>query len=356
MPRASTKKRTGTAVQVVKEEVWKKQNHPDSIFPLVVHEAIEAKLVVDPNDSRYDADKDRLRVGFQFGNRVVPSWMPHGTKLEDVSAYDFLTSPKTGLRPGSKTKPHGCSYTTLEYGIHDHSDLCPIFIWKMGMWLGDIITMHVLDLAEPEFDVKNLPGWMRSKVERGIEAWPSKGTPPDIFPFYITPGEGTTGNSVYRVYEVPEDMARRSDPHHPQMWPEKYKKTKEKKYGWTGYPLASQTPKPAVQSTPTPASFSPPAGTRMRCPDCGHWYSYQDLIQHSVICGDPEKVDWAIMCHSDCGCVSLDQASTPKPGFPRPKVKKEEEPHAGLVTPEEEKEVTDANKDGADGVSEEVPL
>lgn len=282
-----------------------------------------------PGQEGYERDKDRMMIGFRYGGKTVPSWLPKDDSVSDITAYDFLTDPKTGLRAGYKDPPSGSATTYLKHGISDYSDLPPLHVWKKGAWLSELLVF-------PDFDLNELPTWVATKARKALSNPASEGKiHPDIYGYYVTSGEGTQGNNIYRVFELPQEACGRKDPHHPLMWPEYLRKpdmgtgTAWKTESWRE-PKPAVVSKPAIASAPATKSFAPPAGVRMRCPGCGHWYTYQDLITHSAICGDVEKQDWAIMCHGDCGCRTLDEAATPKPGFPRPKpAKKEEEKDAG---------------------------
>lgn len=273
-----------------------------------------------PGSDGYVREKDKMMIGFRYGNSTKPAWMPSGTKIEDVTPYEFLTNPRTGKRPGQTMAPHDCANYDLTKGINSWVDLPPLYVWKQGRWLSDLVK-------DPEFDLKALSSWMKSKIERCLESWPSTGVHSDLFPYFVVSGEGTTGNNLYRIYELPMTECGSNQPHHPLMWKESLRKPTETYSGgsnaWKGESWREETNKATygggLATKPVVSTAAPkvPAGVRCRCGECGHWFGYQDLIQHSAICGSEE--DWAIMCHTDCGCATLDQASTPKPGFPRPK-------------------------------------
>ncbi len=279
-----------------------------SYFPYTVR-TFTGKL---PGQPGYDEDKDRLRIGFQYGNLTVPYWMDKSVQMEDITAYDFLTYPKTGMRDGQKIPPHGSQYDDLtDVSNWEWINLPPLQIWREGEWLSKLMW-------EADFDYSDLPFMVKDLAEKAIPEWPPTGVPPEIFGFWVVSGEGTTGNNLYRVYKLPEEIAKRVDPHHPLMWPKKFRPDPPPKtvttYGGS-HPLGRG-------STYTPPKPSPPpipAGVRYRCSGCGHWFSQSDLPGHAMVCGKGEDADWAMMCHSDCGCRTLDEASRPKPGFPRVK-------------------------------------
>lgn len=276
-------------------------------FPLVVR-SYNGKL---PGQEGYEEGKDAMLLGFKYGNSSSPHWMPTGVKKEDVTAYDFLTDPKTGKRAGQALEPHGSTHVGLLHGISNWVDLPPLAIWREGKWLADI-------LWDVNFDESDLPSWLQTKVEHALKDWPKSGCPVSLFPYFVTSGEGTTGNHLYKVYELPSDKCGTTRPHHPMMWPEKDRKPWE--FGRPSeYEVGRVTRSTPTTTTPVKKAPPLPAGLRYRCPDCGHWYDQSDLPGHAQVCGKGEVADWAIMCHRDCGCQNLHEASTPKPGFPRPK-------------------------------------
>jgi hypothetical protein len=315
MPRTKGKNEKAKSTELVVVEI-EGDAEVLGFFPLVVR-SFNGKL---PGSAGYDAEKDQLLVGFRFGNSTTPSWLPYNTKTEEVSSYDFLTDPKTGMRAGQKIPPHGSAYTSLEHGISAWTDLPPLFIWRQGMWVSEI-------LWKKDFDVEDLPSFVKTKALEAMGDWPVSGVPPLLYQYYITSGEGSTGNNLYRVFEIPKELCHQK-PHHPIMWKEEYRKSKIS--DWRTKPTPTTVTKPA--STVTAPKL--PAGLRYRCPTCGHWFDQSDLPGHATVCGKGEDADWAIMCHRDCGCENLDQAAKAKPGFPRPKkeAEKDDGDGAGAVS------------------------
>lgn len=275
-------------------------------FPLIVE--VFAGLI--PGMEGYDAKKDRLMIGYQYGNTTIPSWWKGQGKIEEVTPYEFLTHPSTGMREGQNIAPHGTGFTDLSRGISDWADLPPLEIWQRGTWLSDAIWESNFELDE----VKNT--FIRPKIEKAMTAWPKTGVPIELYDFWITSGEGTTGNNLYRIYELPAEISKKGLPHHPRMWPKKFQ---EKMYQGLGSTPSGYVTGTKTTATTTPKTPTIPAGVRYRCVGCGHWFTLSDLSGHAQVCGKGEDADWAMMCHGDCGCTTLDQASSPKPGFPRVK-------------------------------------
>jgi hypothetical protein len=267
-----------------------------------------------PGQKGYEEKKDQLRTGFQFGGNGVPNWMPKEIKsVKDISAYDFLTNPKTGLRQGQKDPPSGAISHSLERGLNSWHDIPPLWIWNKGEWL--------CDLYEEEknfFDPKDLPIHFQTKIKEAYAKAHGSGIPSELYPYWVTSGEGTAGNYLYRVYLLPNEIAGETRAKHPMLW-KKALKTPKSLFEDTYTKKSSTTP-----------NVSLPFGVRIRCTGCGHWFKENDLPGHAQVCGKGEEVDWAMMCCDECGCRTLDQASTPKPGFPRAKKEepKKEEPSA----------------------------
>lgn len=264
-----------------------------------------------PGEPGYDPEKDRMMIGFQYGNSTVPTWWKGKGKLEEVTPYDFLTNPTTGKREGQTMAPHGSGFTDLSSGISSWSDLPPLHVWAKGTWL----TEAVID---PSFDLDELTNvTVKQKVQKNLLDWPEHGkVPQDLFAYWIVSGEGTTGNNLYRIYELPDSIAKKGLPHHPRMWPKDLQEKKVVSYGGGGTGYGNGY---GGSTATTPKTPSVPAGVRMRCTGCGHWFTMGDLSGHAQVCGKGDDADWAMMCHSDCGCANLDEASTAKPGFPRVK-------------------------------------
>lgn len=284
------------------------------LFPLVVG-SFDGLL---PGQEGYEVEKDRMAIGFVFGNSTIPMWMDKAkVKLDEVSAYDFLTNPSTGYREGQTIPPHSVTKTDLSNGFTTWTDLPPLHIWRGGMYLADAIW-------EPAFKDEDFPVYLNTMIDKAIIDWQGDRTktPIELFPYWLTSGEGTTGNNLYRLWLLPDEIAKKPDPPHPKMW---RKELQEKKYPLAGLGYGGGGTKPSI--TPTVKAPSIPAGVRYRCPGCGHWYAQGDLPGHAQVCGKGEDADWAMMCHSDCGCRNLDEACKPKAGFPRPKPEpKVEEP------------------------------
>lgn len=254
---------------------------------------------------------DQMLVGYQFQYD------------KEKTPYDFLDDPeREGFRLGETVrKASGAVKTLLDNGI-EHATLPPLAIWKLGMWYDEL-----------PFEAKQLIQYVNKTEERLA---------------YVTPGEGTPGNYLLRVYVLPKALEQEKNPKHPMMWAKGLKEhkpwTMKKNSGWLdddrdynhGYGFHQPTPtKAAAKPAAAPAL---PAGIRFRCPGCGHWWKESTLAQHSNFCcpgREADEGDWAIMC--EC-CATLDQVSTVKPGFPRkPKIT---EPKEEVKPDEESKEET----------------
>lgn len=225
--------------------------------------------------------KDQMLVGYQF------------MYDQDKNPYDFVADPETGLRPNQKVVPHGFLWADLTKGI-SHVTLPPLQIWKEGRWLSDIDQSEFSDYTH-------------------MYTYPKKG---DEFDTWVCSGEGSPGNMVWRFYLLPDQISRHNLlagnlPKHPLMWPKALKEEPKttslsspyrKDDSWTS----------AWKTEKTPAM---PAGIRIRCTQCGHWYRMDDLTAHSQCCPVLQGfADWAIKC--EC-CDSLDDTATVKDGYPR---------------------------------------
>jgi hypothetical protein len=347
MPRAQQKIKPVEEVKEVKDDLLPEEQPTEEtgpteeelkkngVFGLVV-EWFSGKL---PGvDADYDAEKDHLLLGFKYGSSTTPSWVGKDVLLKEISTYDFLTNPLTGLRAGQKVPPHGSQTVDLTKGISKWDDIPPYAIWKRGNWLSEIIF-------KPGFDDDELPVNLRNKVEDALKNWPKSGTPATIYPYWVVSGEGTMGNNIYRIYELPKDIASDPKPKHPLMWREDLRRDKgtgtygfNNGYLWKGEAAGDwyyngQSGGTQTGASKPPAAKAPalPAGVRMRCPGCGHWFAMSDLPGHNQVCGKGEEADWALMCDVRCGCETLDDVAKPKPGFPKVIAKKEEEKPDGEV-------------------------
>jgi len=227
---------------------------------------------------------------------------------------DFLDDVKRpGFRVGETLrKATGAIKTDLTDGI-EHATLPPLAIWRLGKWY---------DSLKPEH-----------KAAVGLKIPQSEDRAA-----YVTPGEGTPGNYMMRVYLLPFEVQSDPNPKHPMMWPKKLKTKALVKppddddddvyggyYSTLGAGFGGH-PKPSgVVVTKPPVNHAPPlpAGIRMRCVGCGHWFKESTLAQHNTHCcpvlNNGVDSDWVIMC--EC-CETLDEIGSAKPGFPRAKPEK----------------------------------
>lgn len=252
--------------------------------------------------------KDPMMVGYLF------PWKTH----ENKTPYDFCVD-ESGMRPGERTKPSGMAKTDLDRGIKD-VNIPPLKIWRKGLW--------AYELDDQELEA--LCGTNRLLSSEDWYAW-------------IVPGEGTPGNYLVRVFLLPHSIAQLENPLHPMMWPENLKFPPPRPGGgWigTGFGTPSTPPRPIAPATPAPPAPPPlPQNVRFRCPGCGHWFKEGQLAGHKTHCCpgsenwnfQEQGSDFAILC--EC-CLTLDEVSVCKPGFPR--AKKEE------VKPDEEKSSVEA--------------
>lgn len=271
-----------------------------------------------PGSKSYDEKKDHLLSGFQFGGSTVPGWMPSSVlSIKDITAYDFLTDPKTGLRQGQKEPPKGAQVTGMDNGLSSWQDIVPLWIWNKGQWLSDLLKEGT------GFDINDLPEYFRTKCREALKKADGKGIPADLFPYWVTSGEGSTGNYLYRVYKLPDEIAGNTYPKHPVLWPKHIKRGTYSSSSSGG--LYSGGSSYSSSSSSKSSDSGLPIGVRIRCGGCGHWFKTSDLPGHAQVCGKGDEADWAMMCADECGCKTLDEASIPKPGFPRPSVAKKEE-------------------------------
>lgn len=272
-----------------------------------------------------------MMVGFVF---------PHEAS-DRTTPYDFVADPKTGIRPGviGQQKPSGYSKVNLQDGI-GQANLPPLAIWEDGMWVSEITGV------EEEQKFKTLLSTL--PMSEQFDSW-------------LVSGEGTPGNFAYRVYLVPKQISATVDPKHPLLWPENLKRPKMQSIyttpprsalpggtgGWAhGGHAGYESPTPVPKKPVAKAAPALPAGLRIRCPGCGHWWKESGLAAHVNNCcpgkqgfkteGVDQMVsDWAILC--EC-CDTLDEVSTCKPGFPRPVAEKPAtpDPEPEEVKPDEE--------------------
>lgn len=285
----------------------------------------------------YKPEKDFANVGFQLGGYGgTTDWLLRDLEKKfrsDIDAYDFYTDKTTGFRPGQKSKPNGGMVARLdEDGVDSTTVLPPAKIWREGRYLSELLADDDF-LTDPNgFD--ELPFLVKKVGNEVLDEIPSPGNdngkvPDKIFNIFIVSGEGTPGNNIWRAYYLPQDVAKQPEPKHPLMWTVEQKKGSKTKSWPGGYdygraePLGTQTPtKPTAPPKPRI-----PSTVRMRCDGCGHWFKMDDLTDHIKvgICPGTGEIDWAMMCDPACGCQTLDQVSTCKPGFPRPKKKEASE-------------------------------
>jgi hypothetical protein len=139
---------------------------------------------------------------------------------------------------------------------------------------------------------------------------------------WVVDGQGTPGNYLLNVYICPESIAEYMNPKHPLLWGAQLTKGKASTHFVQRQSSTWHKPYSDTPTTPTPAKAPPlPAGVRFRCAGCGHWFTDTNLATHAKtgLCPGLSDAgqDWAIMCDKDCGCVTLDESSSCKPGFPR---------------------------------------
>lgn len=282
-----------------------------------------------PGDKDYDPNKDGMVVGFQLGSGAhYASRM--GKDAEKLNPYDFLTDEKTGMRPSETAAPHGAATIVLAVSqstlIDKWTTLPPLRIWRQGFWLSEKIF-------DPTFDYEEMPYSIVREIDDTIKVgWPESGTPAALYNYWVTTGEGTPGNYLWRVWEIPGALCNTLDaPKHPLMWDQKFKRG-----SWGGlgsgpaYGGHAQTKpaEPEQPALPKPVKVTIPAGVRVRCAGCGHWWKIDDLAKHADVCAGVEtagETDWAMMCDPLCGCGNLTDVAKCKPGFPR---KKEDPPAA----------------------------
>lgn len=281
----------------------------------------EHKLVVPYGEEGYDPEKDPLFMGYSSGTAYMTYQANRlGKKEEDIGPYDFYTDRATGLRPAEKEKPKGGSFTDLDMDDVEKCTLPPLAIWKGGQYLLDLV-------ARPNFKEVIFPN-LPYKLQRDMEDVEPVRWQNLLWYYWVTSGEGTPGNFAYRVYELPNAVAKQATPKHPLMWPESDKRSKRTTTSYSsgygsggGYGGGLGRKTVSTPSTPAaPKAPSMPAGVRMRCV-CGHWFKMDDLAGHSQVCPALEEngeSDWAMMCIAECGCHTLDDVCKCKPGFPRP--------------------------------------
>ena len=240
---------------------------------------------------------DEMLVGYFF---------PYASGSEKDTPYAFLTDQATGMRPGQTQKPQGFVKVDLTHGVHGIT-LPPLAVWKLGRWMNE------------------LPNEIADKL---------KSAHLDEFSSWIVSGEGTPSNYEFRVYVLPDDVAGADTPKHPMMWTQKQKAgtrpaTGSYSGGYSGYSSGGGYSGSPVSKPKQAPAASLPVGIRFRCPGCGHWWKESTLAPHTTSCCpglNGGESDWAILC--EC-CLTLDEVSRCKPGFPRaPKVKEKKEPDA----------------------------
>lgn len=262
--------------------------------------------------------KDPWLVGYQF------------TYSAEKNPYDFITNLDTGMRPDAFSKPSGVMATDLRPGINGVT-IPPLQTWKEGQWLCELDEGYFGD---------------GSTTYSGIP------TAYDPFDTWVVDAEGTPGNLRWRAYMLPEEISRLNlstsqIPKHPMMWNKKLKDGTKKdwtahtgsgySYGgsWDGWKTSDTK---STTTTAAKGTGTLPAGTRIRCTSCGHWFRVDDLDGHIQCCPQVNQfTDWAIKC--EC-CASMDDTATVKEGYPR-------DFHAG-PSPDTTGEVT------ADGGSEPI--
>lgn len=311
-------------------------------------EKIGTLIPVTSHAAPKEEDADGMLVGFFWGQ-------PERMDAKGKTPYHFLPD-KEGYRGGLKYKPSGVRVYNLKDGIPVNCTLPPIDLWDKGEWLNEQPKPHSR-LKDVDADI--------------------------AYALWVVDGAGQPGNWELICYYLSTKIAADLIPDHPLFWTKTQRTLVEahKVKGIEGLPSGLSL----ITSTPTttkPAATAPkkkdddwhswggskatqapslPAGVRIRCPGCGHWFKEGDLSGHAMVCSSTNggSNDWAIMCVAECGCRTLDEASTPKPGFPRPKpepAKKEggepvsetiEEPTPEEETPTEETtETPDAPEEG----------
>lgn len=260
--------------------------------------------------------------------------------IKDKTPEDYMANPETGIRPGDQKQPWGVAKTDITKGI-EGATIPGMAVWEAGKWCSDLS-----DKAR---------GFFATVTEK--EEWAT----------WCVSGEGTPGNYAFRAYVLPKDLATSQFPRHPSQWPDNIKKGRAATsyahghpspygqgygtgYGGQGVQGGYKTPaapaKPAAPKAP-----AMPASLRIRCSGCGHWFKMDDLPRHAewACPGINGEGDWAMMCDSACGCSTLHEAASVKPGFPRKPImagKKAEE--------EEKKEVKENGSDGNGSVDPDV--
>lgn len=274
-----------------------------------------------PGTEGYDPDKDVMIAGFRHGSTVVTGDMrkkfPEVKTVNDLTPYHFLSDPETEMRPTGGTKPPwGTALLDLSYSIAEYAVLPPIAIWKAGDWLINLYD----DL---NFAYEELSKTIRDKIEAAVAGAAKFSFPEELWGYYVVSGEGTPGNNYYRVYICPTAISHSPAPRHPLMWSKDDFDVRSYSTGggWSG---SSQGFGSASKST---TDNSLPAGVRVKCQGCGHWYKVDDLAGHAKVCSATNggDADYAVMCCSECGCRTLDEASTPKQGYPKHTEKPEAE-------------------------------
>lgn len=286
-----------------------------------------------------DVEMKKAMAGFYF----------HGNQTK--TPMDFLYDEVTGRPPATSKDPWGVRTIDLREGI-SNVDLPAAVFWRRGEWLSD--------MEEKDQPLVNVT------EELSHDMW-------------VVTGEGMPNNYLYYVYLLPSVGQKAPTtyevPQHPVLWAQRYKKGKGKlgtqiigsEFGQTAdfasgkkndllwddddddrpvwfysggsYKSQHTTPKtPMLPATPqqtqaiTKAKTAVqklPAGMRLRCRGCGHWFKEDDLKPHAEnVCpgmdGNNGESDWGLMCAPECGCKTLHEAVTLKPGYPKLKPKKKE--------------------------------
>lgn len=153
--------------------------------------ATKEKNPVKPGPS----EKDRRLIGFQFPGGMYSNKTP----------FDYMPDKNTGLRLSSQNGPWGISVHSLRDGI-EAAVIPPLAVWENGIWLTDIE-----DFFQPVWDSHPYGTYDRRKN------WDKR--------VWVTHGDYTPGEFVYRVYMLPDEVADyQIDPKHPMMWPTDLKK------------------------------------------------------------------------------------------------------------------------------------
>lgn len=220
-----------------------------------------------------------------------------GKNVDDKFPRDFITDPATGRRPGETKEPWGMTLTNLRNGIKDFT-LPPRSIWNEGKW----------------------------KTERVDER------------VWVVSGEGTPGNYKDRHYELPDDALVFDVPDHPSDWPIELRMPPTKTTGY-GVPTGSSS---YVKRDTGP---SLPAGLRVRCMGCGHFFRMDDLGTHAKNACPATQGDGPALWVIKCEChTDLLQTATVLDGFP---FKPQFEPQAAAAETSESTNEGDAGEDSA---------